>query len=145
MASRNKEKKRRVCTIKEKLALIEGSTKPGYTQIEAAKRHSIKQSTLAGILKEKSKLLSLSASSQKAKHVSQCEEQELEDLLHAWFLRSRKKGLLLDRPLLRKQAEKMARELQLETNLKFSAGWCSRWRRRYGVQFKKQHGEATEC
>ena len=96
------KKKRRTFTIKEKVELVEESMTPGYCQARAAEKHGIKQSTLAGILREKDKLLATtSASRMKAKNFSKGKESELEDKLYEWFLKKRSQGLILSDPLLR--------------------------------------------
>lgn len=47
----------------------------------------------------------------------------------------------MERPLVRKQSETLAKEMRLETQKSLSDGWLVRWRAKYGIQFKRQHGE----
>jgi len=130
-----KKSKRKTFAIKEKVSLIEEATKPCYSQIEAAKKHGIKQTTLACILAANTN------NEQSSKHLSHGKEHVLEDQLHEWFLKKRSQSLLMDRPLLRKQAEQLATKLGLQMNIQFSAGWLIRFRARYGISFKKSHVE----
>ncbi len=131
--------------MKEKVALIEESMQPGYSQVRAAIKHSVKQSMLACILRDKQKILAVAPAGQKSKHCSRGKEHQLEEDLHAWFLKVRGKGALLDDPIVRRQAELMAKKMNLNTTLTFLHGWLMRWRRRYGVEFKETHGEKLDA
>ncbi len=135
-------KKRRSFTLKEKVCLIEESTVPGYSQIHASKKHGIPQSTLACILRDKDKIMNMARSGLDGKKKQrQAEESELEECLYDWFLRKRRQGLLLDDPLLRKQAEEMAKKMNIDSTIQFSRGWLRRRKARLGISSKKQHGE----
>lgn len=108
---------------------------PGYSKIQAAVRHGIKQSALASILKDKNKILAV-ANVGKSKNVSQGKGHKLKERLFEWFLKTRSHGVLLDRPLLRTQSEKMAWSMNLDTSLKFTHGWLCKFRKRFGIDFK---------
>ena len=141
------KRKRRTFTMKEKARLIEESLSPGYSQAQAAKKHGINQPTLCAILKQKEKILSVtqqthSGSESLGSYRSHGKEQKLEQDLYDWFLKKHGQGLMMDRPLLRNQAEKMAKERGLETSMTFSRGWLARWRARFGIQNKQLHREA---
>lgn len=145
MTGRKAKAKRRVFTMKEKVTLIEESMQPGYSQVRAAMTHGMKQSTLACILRDKQKILAVAQSCQKSKHFSKGKEHQLEEDLYAWFLKVRGKGALINDPTVRRQAEVMAKKINLNTTLAFSHGWLMRWRRRFGVEFKETHGEKLDA
>lgn len=138
------KKKRKSYTMQEKLKWIEEASKPGMSQVHVAKKFSITPSVLHGILAKKEKIIDMTGGTKKTKRMSQGLVKDLEDKLYAWFLKKRSQGLIMDRPLQRKQAEKMAKEMGLEDKLTFSAGWLWRWRCCYGVVFKMQHGEQQD-
>ncbi len=136
------KKKRKRFSLKEKAAMIEEAMKPGLLQVEVAKKHEVSVSTLNGFMKDKDQILAAAATpSLHVKRVVKGKEHELEERLYSWFLKKRAQGLLLDRPLLRKKAEEMAKHMNLNTDLKFSSGWLFRWRKRFGIKFKVEHGE----
>lgn len=132
--------KRRTFSIKEKVSLIEEVLKPGATQVQVAQKHGIKLSTLHGIIKDKDKILSVVGAGQNSKHVMKGRQHDLEDRLHDWFLKKRSQGVLMDSPLLRKQALVLAQSMNLD-EFKCSNGWLWRWRKRYGIKHKEEHGE----
>ncbi len=102
----DKVKKRKALTVKEKLLeLIQELSMPGRSLTQVATKHGIKPSTLAGILKEKSKILAISDARQKSKHYSCGKEHQLEE--SSW-------NLVLNRPVVRNQAEVMAKKMNLE-------------------------------
>jgi transposase len=128
-------------TLEQKVSFIEETMKPGATQVQVAKKFGLKQSTLNSILKKKEEILASASAIQKKKNLSKGTEHDLEEQLYDWFLKKHGQGLVMDRPLLRKQAEKLAQDMGLKTALTFSSGWLWRWRKRYNIKFKQQHGE----
>ncbi len=145
MGPKKDKKKRSSYTIGEKVKWIEEASKPGMSQVQVATRFGITVSTLSTILKHKAEILAVSSTSQRTKNISRGKEHELEEKLYTWFLKMRSKGLNMDRPIIRKQAEKMAEAMGISTNLTFSAGWLMRWKRRHGVVYKAQHGEQQDA
>ncbi len=141
------KKKWKSYTLLEKLQWIEEVAKPGMTKVRVAEKFGVTPSILTGALAKKEEIVaSVSAgSSKKAKWLSQGLVKNLEDKLYTWFLKKRSQGLNMDRPLLRKQAETMAKTMGVEDKLMFSAGWLWRWQARYGVSFKVQHGEQQDA
>lgn len=128
--------------MKEKLELIEESMKSGYSQIKSAKSHGIPQPTLANIIRNKNAILdAASQGPSKAKRQSHGKEDALEKELYAWFLKRRAQSVPIDNPLLRKQAQKMSKEKGIDTSLTFSEGWLAGWKKRFNINFRKQHGE----
>ena len=65
---------------------------------------------------------------------------ELEDALADWFTIMRTKGVQLTGPLLQEKANKIATSIGL-LNFKASIGWLDGWKKRHGIQFRKEHGE----
>lgn len=108
--------------------MVEEAKTPGYSLVEAAKKRNISHSTLSGILKEKDKVLE-EAMKGHTSHLCQghAYEKQLERL-YDWFLKKRSQGILLDRPLLQKQAENMAKEMGLTPTISFSHGWEVKFR-----------------
>ncbi len=145
MGRKTTGKSRASYTIKEKVTWIEEASKPGVSQVQVAVKFGIKVSTLNSVLRRKGEILSVGSTSQKAKNISKGKEHELETQLYGWFLKMRSKGLSMDRPLIRKQAERLAEKLEISTSLTFSAGWLMRWRKRFGVAFKVQYGEQQDA
>ncbi len=146
MGPKKKDKSSRASfTIKDKILWIEEAEKPGASQVQVASKFGISTSTLHNVLKRKEEILAVPSTSQKNKHIKRGKEQEMEEKLYDWFLKMRSKGLVMDRPLLRKQAEKIAEMMELDTSLTFSAGWLIRWRKRYGIEAKTQHGEQLDA
>ena len=121
MGPRTKEKKKRSSfTVQEK---------PGMSQVKVAAKFCIKTSTPSLVLKNKQQFLAIGSSALKSKHISKGKEHDLEERLYDWFLKMRSKGVNMDRPIVGKQAEKLAETMGLETTLTFSAGWLVRWRK----------------
>jgi len=145
MAPKKDSRVRASYTIKEKVSWIEEAAKPGVTQVQVAAKFGIKLSTLNRVLKKKEEILAVGGVAQKAKNISKGKEHELEEKLYTWFLKMRSKGLNMDRPLIRKQAEKMGESMGISTSLTFSAGWLMKWRKRFGVTFKVVHGEKQDA
>ncbi len=141
MATMEREKKqkmkRKSYTIQEKIEWIEEASKPDMSQVTVTQEFGITPSTLDGAV--------VKGASKKAKRLSQGLVKELEDKLYEWFLKKWGKGLPMDKPLLRKQAETLADKMGLTGKLTFSAGWLWRWRCRYGVIFKNQRGEQQDA
>ncbi len=134
-------RKRKAISINDKIKLIEESRRPGYNQSKAAQSHNMSQSTLAGILKSQDSILTVANKMSSSKRHYRGREDQLEQELHAWFLKKRAQRLPIDDPLVRRQAEIIAKEMGLETALTFSHGWLMRWRKRFGINCRQQHGE----
>ncbi len=146
MGPKKKDKTSRASfTIKDMILWIEEAEKPGVSQVQVAAKFGIRTSTLHNVLKKKAEILAVASTSQKSKHIKRRKEQELEEKVYDWFLKMRSKGLVIDRPLLRKQAKKMAEMMELDTSLTFSAGWLIKWRKHYGIEAKTQHGEQLDA
>jgi len=135
-------RKRKAISIKKKIKLIEESKKPGFRQSHTAKEHGIPQSTLANILRNEDFILAAASQGPStAKRQSHGKEDVLEHELYDWFLKKRVQSVPIDDPLLRKQAQCMVKEKGINTTLKFSEGWLAGWKKRFNVNFRKQHGE----
>jgi len=75
----------------------------------------------------------------------------LEEALYKWIFTQSKNGVMLNGQLLQLYAKKLLDEANKhlpETkrlDLKFSNGWNERFKKRYGLRFRRVHGEALNA
>ena len=76
-----------------------------------------------------------------------CANKQLEDVLYLWFIINGPagKGGDISGDVLREMAAVLAKDSRFEVdpNFKFSNGWFSGFKKRYGIKNYKRHGESA--
>lgn len=110
------------------------------------------QATISRVLRDKQKLSSLAnTSSKNFKSVRTAAHPRLEAALYVWMKDCISKGKQLNADVLRLQAETLQRKANdlLPTdekiNLVFSNGWLDRFKKRYGLRYRRVQGEALSA
>ena len=103
----------------------------------------IGKATLSAMLKNQKKFLDSVEEGKPAKSKAcyPADNVQLEKILYSWFLIHRRKGLLIDGPLIREKAKDLHTKMGLTTKFDASTGWLDGFRKRYDVRFKVIVGE----
>lgn len=70
---------------------------------------------------------------------------KLKQALFYWFLQMRDKKEIVTSNLIKLQAKKIANQLQVPDNFKFSEKWLHNFKKRYGIRRLKITGEKLSC
>lgn len=107
------------------------------------------QSTISRILRDAGQIGSLPVSqnlNNKKKRTAAA--PRLEDALFTWVCTQNNRGVMVNSELIRMEATRMMNEANKllgadeQLSLKFSKGWIERFKKRYGMRFRRVHGEA---
>ena len=126
-------------SIQQKVKIIEESKKSGFKREKFLIEYGIGKATLSALLKNQKQTLEtyekgLIPANSKTCH--QAANVELEKILYDWFLIHRRKGLLIDGPLIRDKALDLHKKMGLLTKFDASTGWLDGFRKRFDVRFK---------
>jgi hypothetical protein len=68
---------------------------------------------------------------------------DAEEAVNQWFCVITLRGIRVSGPVLNSKPEELARKMGLN-DLKATDGWFSQWKCRFGIKFKKAHGEESD-
>ena len=118
----------------------------GVTQTELSRRFRCSQSTISKILSHKSEILKDAADNMvkdhKRKRVGKAED--IEKALYTWFGDARARDAPITSLILEEKAKQFAASLD-RPDFKVTNGWLCRWKTRYGIKYKKAHGEKNDA
>lgn len=116
------------------------------TQVSLADKFKVGQAVISRIKRDKEKILNDWQKNfnpdRKRKRTGQA--GDVDEALLQWFSQARSRQIPVNGPLLKEKATKLATELGL-LNFTPSNGWLERWKDRYNITFKKQHGEKQDA
>ena len=139
--------KRRDLSLSEKIDLLKKyDDLPKMGQREAANKLGVPQSSLCKILKNRYDVeVSFVDNEQTSRKRKRCgKDEEVENALKRWFTVVRDKDIRVDGPLMKTQAEKLAKKMGKE-DFCATDGWLARWRRRENISWGKPAGESGEA
>ena len=128
-------------TKKEILAQLDSGTR----QCDIAKKYGMSSSTVATILKYRSKIENVDCQpSRKRMRCSTVAEkgEELDEALFKWFKQARSLNIPISGPILLTQADQIATELGIDDFVP-SNGWLHRFKGRKGISCKVISGESA--
>nr|XP_024218404.1 jerky protein homolog-like [Halyomorpha halys] len=129
-------KKRKSCTIAEKLEALEKIEK-GERLIKVASDLGVGVTTVKDWKKNRDQLISFSALSDdptNKKRLRKPASEVLDEAVWLWFCQEREKGTPLSGPLIKAKATSLHSSLNAEGDFHASEGWLHRWKKRHGIQ-----------
>jgi hypothetical protein len=120
---------------------------PGDKRVDIAKRLRLPASTLNSIFAKKNdtceQIQKCGNACKKRKTGKESAFADLETVLFTWYQQARASNVPIDGTLLKKKAKITAAKLNIDC-FSASSGWLSRFKHRYGLDFKKLAGESAE-
>lgn len=77
----------------------------------------------------------------KIKKIKKGDFEVLENALWIWFRQERRKGTILNGPIIKAKAEKLYESISSDKTFVASNGWFERWKERFGIRFITACGE----
>ena len=132
--------------INVKIRILDELKRPNVKRIDVARKFGIPKSTLSTFVKQEGKIQKNFAESHMKpnsghKHFMSGKSADVgKELYNKWLIEKRKQDALVDGRVLMSKAKSIA-EGHGETHCQFGEGWLRGFKDRYGIVFKKAHGE----
>lgn len=136
--------KRKVLSYLEKMTLLKEVDDKKLKRCKIAENYGVSEATVSMIVKNRNKIeeaMTKSECSGSAKRLRKSTFEDLDTALYEWFKQVRSNGVPVNGPIMFKKAEELAERLGLE-EFRGSKGWFERFKKRRGITFQKQVGEA---
>ena len=108
---------------------------------EKLSKPGLKRSSVAGIVKEASKWLSITETAANKVNNRAPQHAQLEQALFTWFGQMRAKGANILDSLVAEKARDLAGKLGI-ADFKASSGWLCKFKQRHGIKLQHSHGES---
>ena len=135
--------KRRDLPLRDKVAIIRECEKAGSTQISVANEYGVSKSAVSKIMKRKAAYLERYSGDRcgnaEEKRQRDGKEPEVQEALAMWLDQKVHQGAKVTGPILKEKAKAFAE--QMGKAFEPSDGWLSRWKKRYNIVCRKEHGE----
>ena len=105
----------------------------------------VPKNTLSTLIKNKDKIINNFESAKfepQRKRARTAQFEDVEEAIHKWFVNTRAQNMPVRGPIIRTQAEKLAKQLGYP-DFKCSSGWLQRFQARHDIGFRRICGEAT--
>lgn len=133
-------RKRKNLSVSEKMEIVK-SLQNGKSNSDVCKEFSLSASSVSTIWKNRSSITEqYEENNLQTKKRRICREPQVDEALFKWFVERRSMSIPLNGPILQIQAEKLARDLDIE-NFECSRGWIDRFKKRHAISFGKISGE----
>ena len=118
---------------------------PGMKQKTICERFSLKQSTLATLIKNKDQITEAMKhdNSTNKKRLRLCKYDCVDEALLTWFKEKRSANILINGDMLLAKANEFSQKLIGSDCDPLSMSWISRWKVRHGIKSKKVTGESA--
>lgn len=134
---------RKDLSLKDRLDIIHKCNEPGVSQRSVALSYGVNKSTVCKIMKRKDGIIQqlndgfVRSGQKRSRHGF---VPEVDEALFIWFKEKRAQGATVSGPIMRSKALQLAQLVDRE-NFSASEGWFARWKKRYNIAFKVEHGE----
>ncbi|CAM5085439.1 unnamed protein product [Natator depressus] len=160
MACSSQPWKQKAWIVKEKLETLD-RLKSGMSQAKVSKEVGVGESTLRGWIKEEEKLRSMlveldESEGLERKLLKTAQDNQLDRAVFTWFTQERSDGTPISSDIIRKQAEKLKKDLDFKRSgedtsapqgneFKASSGWLNHFLKRHGIQQVTISGETRSA
>jgi hypothetical protein len=142
---------RRYLTLTDKTALLEQiKNRPSNTShCQPAQITGVPKSTIARVMQQEEKLRDEWTLREGQQGISQKQkrkgkEPDVEEAVNQWFSIVTGRCMRVSGSMLKSKLEEWAKKLG-HNDFKATGGWLSRWKCRFGIKFKKAHGETDSA
>lgn len=129
-------------SLKKKLEIIDGlQSTENMNFAETARDYGVSRSQISRIWKNRLRLRSEAeeVNNHSVKRKRSFKEEDVDRALKIWFDQKIHQNARIGGPMLKAKAEQLAAEMGHD--FVPSDGWLSRFKQRYGISYKKEHGE----
>ncbi|XP_053556272.1 jerky protein homolog [Bombina bombina] len=143
----DKQKRRRnTLKLSDKLEIIK-KLESGVSVSVLMETYDIGKSTIYDIKNAKNKILQFTASSEPYNKIAERKSlhkpklENLDKVLHEWFLIKRSEGMAISGPMLITKAKSFKEQMNIDSECNFSSGWLRNFKMRHGIRQLNVVGE----
>ncbi|KRT86731.1 hypothetical protein AMK59_1505 [Oryctes borbonicus] len=134
--------KRKTLSISEKVLIIR-ELENGCSNYTLSKRYELPSSTISTIWRNRQNILDAFENNQvNCKKLRKCNQSDINEALINWCNLQRTAGLPVNGPMLKKQAEKFARQMGYQ-DYHCRSSWIDRFKKRYNITFTKHKSKLS--
>jgi len=139
--------KRKELTLKEKVDVIKFIDQ-GHSERKTSSQFSISKGYVSNLKKRRLEYLEQfedeMVPKDRCRKAYKTENEEINELVWAWFGRARSKDIPLSGPIVQEAAKEFAQRLG-KGNFRASNGWLESFRKRHQIEFRTLHGESQSA